>query len=147
MFFGKDSYDKPFKMFGYWYSSVPFVLARIMMGFLYISSGIPKLVAFSVTVDKMSVGLLMLPSITAAAVVVIEVIGAIMIIMGFYSEDKVLSYVCIHRRSRYRSCFLSMPDVLTHDNMIHFIKNICISGRIPDVSDIGDVGSISFDKR
>lgn len=68
------------------YSSVLLVLARIMMGFLYISSGIPKLLAFSSTVDKMSDLGLMLPSITAAAVVVIEVIGAIMIITGFLLE-------------------------------------------------------------
>ncbi|WP_310591344.1 DoxX family protein, partial [Klebsiella pneumoniae] len=57
-----------------------------MMGFLYISSGIPKLLAFSSTVDKMSDLGLMLPSITAAAVVVIEVIGAIMIITGFFTR-------------------------------------------------------------
>ncbi|MDP0977978.1 DoxX family protein, partial [Klebsiella pneumoniae] len=69
--------------------------ARIMMGFLYISSGIPKLLAFSRTVDKMSDLGLMLPSITAEAVVVIEVIGAIMIITGFFTRVTIL-ILCLY---------------------------------------------------
>ncbi|EPF3202872.1 TPA: DoxX family protein [Klebsiella pneumoniae] len=129
------------------YSSVLLVLARIMMGFLYISSGIPKLLAFSSTVDKMSDLGLMLPSITAVAVVVIEVIGAIMIITGFFTRVTSL-ILCLYTiaASIIGHAFWSMPDALAHDNMIHFYKNICISGGFLTLAILGP-GSISFDKR
>ncbi|WP_262216305.1 DoxX family membrane protein, partial [Escherichia coli] len=58
------------------YTSALLLLARLMLACLYMISGVPKLLSFTGTIDKMASLGLIFPAITAAIVVLVEIVGA-----------------------------------------------------------------------
>lgn len=65
------------------YTSALLLLARLMLACLYMISGVPKLLSFTGTIDKMASLGLIFPAITAAIVVLVEIVGALMIVLVF----------------------------------------------------------------
>ncbi|HGW8134048.1 TPA: DoxX family protein, partial [Escherichia coli] len=111
------------------YTSALLLLARLMLACLYMISGVPKLLSFTGTIDKMASLGLIFPAITAAIVVLVEIVGALMIVFGFFTRP-VSIILCLYTvlASFLGHAFWTMPAELAHGNMIHFYKNICISG-------------------
>ena len=129
------------------YTSALLLLARLMLACLYMISGVPKLLSFTGTIDKMASLGLIFPAITAAIVVLVEIVGALMIVFGFFTRP-VSIILCLYTvfASFLGHAFWTMPAELAHGNMIHFYKNICISGGFLALVVSGPV-RISVDRR
>lgn len=88
------------------YTSALLLLARLMLACLYMISGVPKLLSFTGTIDKMASLGLIFPAITAAIVVLVEIVGALMIVFGFHPASEHYSVPV------YRACFISWTRIL-----------------------------------
>lgn len=77
------------------YTSALLLLARLMLACLYMISGVPKLLSFTGTIDKMASLGLIFPAITAAIVVLVEIVGALMIVFGFFTRPVSIICACI----------------------------------------------------
>ncbi|CAK5468981.1 hypothetical protein ECO2947_23855 [Escherichia coli] len=89
------------------YTSALLLLARLMLACLYMISGVPKLLSFTGTIDKMASLGLIFPAITAAIVVLVEIVGALMIVFGFFTRTSEHYSVPV-----YRVCFISWTRIL-----------------------------------
>ena len=87
------------------YTSALLLLARLMLACLYMISGVPKLLSFTGTIDKMASLGLIFPAITAAIVVLVEIVGALMIVFGFFTRP-VSIILCLY------TCFISWTRIL-----------------------------------
>lgn len=93
------------------YTSALLLLARLMLACLYMISGVPKLLSFTGTIDKMASLGLIFPAITAAIVVLVEIVGALMIVFGFFTRP-VSIILCLGNDSNLLIVFYVqiMPD-------------------------------------
>ena len=100
------------------YTSALLLLARLMLACLYMISGVPKLLSFTGTIDKMASLGLIFPAITAAIVVLVEIVGALMIVFGFFTRP-VSIILCLYTvlASFLGHAFWTMPAELAHGNM------------------------------
>ncbi|ELX9873647.1 DoxX family protein, partial [Escherichia coli] len=80
-------------------------------------------------------------------VVLVEIVGALMIVFGFFTRP-VSIILCLYTvlASFLGHAFWTMPAELAHGNMIHFYKNICISGGFLALV-VSGPGRISVDRR
>ncbi|WP_262216406.1 DoxX family protein, partial [Escherichia coli] len=75
------------------------------------------------------------------------IVGALMIVFGFFTRP-VSIILCLYTvlASFLGHAFWTMPAELAHGNMIHFYKNICISGGFLALV-VSGPGRISVDRR
>ena len=123
------------------------LLGRILIAAIFILSGYGKIGGFEGTVGQIASKGVPLPQIAAAGAIAIELIGAILVLIGW------------HARWAATALFLFMiPTTLLFHNFwafeaaqqaaqrIHFMKNLAIMGGILYVMAFG-AGPLSVDRR
>lgn len=107
------------------------LLARILLMVLFLLSGWPKLAGFSGTVAYMASLGAPLPAVAAAVAVVMEILAAILLIIGFYTRPVALLYALfVLGTALIGHQYWTMVDSERGANMTQFFKNISIVGGL-----------------
>ncbi len=118
------------------------LLGRLMMSAIFIQSGIGKAMAPAATMAFFAKDGVVMPGAAYALALVVEIAGGVLFLIGW--------------RARLTALVLAAWCVLTamiahyhpgnRDQMIHFMKNICMAGGFLQVVAYG-AGRLSLDRR
>lgn len=123
------------------------LIARIALILLFIIFGLPKISGFSDTVAYMEHLGTPLPTLAAAIAVFMEVVAAILVIIGFFTRPLAILFVFYTLGTALIGHhYWSMTGDAVMPNMINFYKNISIAGGFLLLAVTGP-GAISVDKR
>ncbi|AIR63488.1 DoxX family protein [Cedecea neteri] len=123
------------------------LIARIALILLFIIFGLPKISGFSGTVAYMEHLGTPLPTLAAAIAVFMEVVAAILVIIGFFTRPLAILFVFYTLGTALIGHhYWSMTGDAVMPNMINFYKNISIAGGFLLLAVTGP-GAISVDKR
>ncbi|AYZ64224.1 DoxX family protein [Burkholderia multivorans] len=122
------------------------LLARILIVILFILFGWPKLVHFSGTIAYMGSAGAPAPIISAAIAVVMELLVGIALLVGFYTRPLALLLALYTVGTAFIGHhYWTMTGGEQMDNMIHFYKNIAITGGLLALCAAGP-GRFSIDR-
>ncbi|NIF30592.1 DoxX family protein [Enterobacter sp. Cy-643] len=123
------------------------LIARIALILLFIIFGLPKISGFSGTVAYMEHLGTPLPTLAAAIAVLMEVVAAILVIIGFFTRPLAILFVFYTLGTALIGHhYWNMTGDAVMPNMINFYKNISIAGGFLLLAVTGP-GAISVDKR
>lgn len=123
------------------------LIARVLMAALFLPAGISKIAGFAGTVVYIgSVGLPM-PELGAAIAVVVEVGGALALLLGFHTRWAALLMALFTLVAGvFFHAFWNVAPEAMQMQQIMFMKNIAIAGGLLALTAFG-AGSISLDAR
>jgi putative oxidoreductase len=106
-------------------------IARILISTIFMVSGIMKLMNFSATANMIGQSGIPLPTVVTAIAILIELLGAIMIIVGW--QTKLAAWIqfiyLIPVTLMYHNFWAAPPQM--HDmQMMNFLKNLGIMGGL-----------------
>jgi putative oxidoreductase len=116
------------------------LLGRVLIAAIYILSGFGKLTAPAATAGYIASAGLPLPYVGVAIAIVVELIGGILLVLGYQTRIVALAM----------AVFTVAAAVAFHSNFadqnmfIHFFKNIAMTGGLLQVVAFG-AGSLSLD--
>jgi putative oxidoreductase len=125
------------------------VLGRILISVLFLSAGIGKVMAFAATAEDMTRAGLPVSEILLSLTIVIEIFGAIMLIVGWKARwAAAVMFLWMIPVTLVYHDFWTMPEEggQAFVNQIMFLKNLAIMGAMLFVSAFGP-GSYSLEKR
>ncbi|MFB5744255.1 DoxX family protein [Cedecea sp. S5-13] len=123
------------------------LIARIALILLFIIFGLPKISGFSGTVAYMEHLGTPLPTLAAVIAVFMEVVAAILVIIGFFTRPLAILFVFYTLGTALIGHhYWNMTGDVVMPNMINFYKNISIAGGFLLLAVTGP-GAISVDKR
>jgi putative oxidoreductase len=117
-------------------------VGRFLIAAMFLISGLGKIAAPTVTQGYIASVGLPLPVICYLIAVVVEVCGGVLLIVG-YQTRIVASILAIFALVTALSFHTAFGD---QNQMVHFLKNICIAGGLLQVVAFG-AGSFSIDNR
>jgi putative oxidoreductase len=127
--------------------SLILLIARIALILLFIIFGLPKISGFSGTVEYMAHLGTPLPTLAAAIAVFMEVVAAILVIIGFFTRPLAILFVFYTLGTAIIGHhYWNMTGDAVMPNMINFYKNISIAGGFLLLAVAGP-GAISVDRR
>lgn len=106
-------------------------IARVLMGLIFVISGVGKIMGFSGTEAMLASKGLPLAAVATAVVIVIEVAGGLLLMIGLWSgwAALVLFLYLIPVTLTMHNFWAAPPD--QHQNqLIHFLKNLSIMGGL-----------------
>jgi putative oxidoreductase len=116
------------------------LFGRILIALIYLLSGFSKLTAPAATAAYIASAGLPLPALGVAIAVVVELIGGILLVVGY--QTRIVAVIM--------ALFTVAAAVSFHSNFadqnmfIHFFKNIAMAGGLLQVAAFG-AGSLSLD--
>ncbi|QKD04501.1 DoxX family protein [Mesorhizobium loti] len=123
-------------------SSLTILLGRILLAVIFLLSGFGKLTAISGTAAYFGAMGLPLPTVTAVVVGLIELLGGLAILTGF--QTRIAAWVL--------AVFTIATALVAHtgwadqNQMIHFLKNVAITGGFLLLASSG-AGAYSIDAK
>lgn len=123
-------------------SSIAMLVGRILMSAIFIQAGLSKLMDVSGTIGYFQGIGLPLPSLVIWPVILVEVVGGLLILTGFYTRiaASVLALFCIAAAFTGHSNWADVMDFQA------FMKDIAITGGLLYIAAAG-AGIISLDTR
>lgn len=123
-------------------SSIAMIIGRILLSAIFIQAALSKLMDVSGTIAYFQGLGLLLPSVTIWLVVLVELVGGLMILTGFYTRiaATILAFFCIV------TAFIGHSDWSNVTEFQAFMKDIAIAGGLFYVAAAG-AGIISLDTR
>lgn len=118
------------------------LVGRILLSILFIVAGYNKLTGFGGTVGYFTSIGLPVPTVTTALVIVVELLGGLAILAGFFTRP--VAYVLA--LFTVATAFIGHGDFSVAGNDIHFMKNLAIAGGFLVLAAFG-AGSLSVDAR
>ncbi|ELN2735285.1 DoxX family protein [Pluralibacter gergoviae] len=123
------------------------LIARIAVVALFIIFGVPKMTGFSGTVEYMAAVGAPLPMLSAIIAVVMEVLVAILIVLGFFTRPLAVIFLFYTLGTAVIGHhYWNMTGADVAPNMINFYKNISIAGAFLLLALAGP-GAWSLDRR
>lgn len=123
------------------------LIARIAVVALFIIFGVPKMTGFSGTVEYMAAVGAPLPMLSAIIAVVMEVLVAILIVLGFFTRPLAVIFLFYTLGTAIIGHhYWNMTGADVAPNMINFYKNISIAGAFLLLALAGP-GAWSLDRR
>ncbi len=122
--------------------NVVVLIGRILLSILFIGAGYGKLTGFGGTVGYFTSIGLPVPTVTTALVIVVELLGGLAILAGFFTRP--VAYVLA--LFTVATAFVGHGDFSVAGNDIHFMKNLAIAGGFLVLAAFG-AGSLSVDAR
>lgn len=118
------------------------LLGRLLMSAIFIESGIHKALAPTATIAMMQHHNLPLPQGGYFVAVLVELLGGVAILVGYRTRwvAVILAAWCI------ATAFIAHYHPGDTNNMIHFMKNVCMAGGFLQLAAWG-AGRFSFDRR
>lgn len=128
-------------------NSVVPLIARVLLSLIFLMSGISKIFNFGQTASYMSNVGLPIPEILLAATIVIEVIGGIMIVLGWGARwAGLIIFLWLIPTTFLFHAFWDVPPDRMRSEMNSFMKNIAIMGGMLYIWAFGS-GPFSLDNR
>jgi len=118
------------------------LIGRILLASIFIISGIGKVAAPEATMGYIAAMGLPLPAVALAGAIGVEVIGGLMLVLGFYTRSTALAL----------AAFSVATGVIFHgaigdqNQLIHLMKNFSMAGGLLQVAAFG-AGALSIDAR
>ncbi|MBS0560992.1 MAG: DoxX family protein [Proteobacteria bacterium] len=118
------------------------LIGRVLMSAIFIDSGWGKVTHFQRTIGLLASHGLPVPPATAAGVIAIELLGGLAILAGFRTKPVALGMAayCV------ATAFIAHYHPGDTNQMIHFMKNICMAGGFLQLAAWG-AGRYSIDRR
>lgn len=123
-------------------SSKVAAVGRVLMALIYLFSGIAKILAPSATQAYIASEGLPAPLLAYLIAIVIEVGGGILLVIGFRTRivAGIMATFTIAAALGFHH------DFSNQDQLMHFLKNICMTGGLLQVVAFG-AGALSIDRR
>jgi putative oxidoreductase len=121
---------------------LPFA-GRLLIAVTFAMSGLSKLGDYSGTVGAIAASKLPLPaSLSFAGAVAVEIVCSVMLIVGFRASAAalILALYCVATAVFFHA------DFADQNNIIHFMKNLALTGGLLQVVAFG-AGALSIDNR
>ena len=118
------------------------VVGRLMIGLPFAMSGLSKLGAYSATAEMISAVGLPFPQLAFAVAVATELGGGLLLIGG-YRARYVAAALAVFSLATAMSFHNNFAD---QDQMIHFLKNVMITGGLLQIVAFG-AGALGIDNR
>ncbi|WP_336489649.1 DoxX family protein [Methylobacterium nigriterrae] len=117
-------------------------VGRLLMGTIFLASGLGKLAAPAAAVGYIQSAGLPLPQLALAAAILVEVGGSLMLIAGYRARlvALVLALFSVTTALAFHTAFADQ------NQMIHFLKNLAMAGGLLQVVAFG-AGGLSLDAR
>lgn len=122
-------------------TSLAFV-GRLLLAIIFISSGVEKLADPSGTVDYIAAANLPLPWVAYAIAVLAELGGGLLLVLGYQTRMAAL-VLAVFTLASAIGFHMEFAD---QNQMIHFMKNLAITGGLLQVAAFG-AGAFSLDAR
>jgi len=120
---------------------------RILLALIFVISGYNKLVGFDGTVGYIASKGLPLPQLAAAAAIAIELIGGILLVIGWQARWAATAiFLFLIPTTLIFHAFWAAPAANLQMETIQFMKNLCIMGGMLYVMAFG-AGPLSVDNR
>lgn len=123
-------------------SSTTILLGRILLAAIFLLSGFGKLTAISGTAGYFGAMGLPVPTVTAIVVGLIELLGGLAILVGF--QTRIAAWVLAI--FTIATAFVAHTGWADQNQMIHFLKNVAITGGFLLLASSGP-GAYSIDAR
>ena len=117
-------------------------VGRLFIGILFLASGLGKLAAPAATIGYISAAGLPAPTLAYAGSASIEVIGSLLLIAGY----RVRVVALVMAAFTFLAALFFHKNFADQNQMIHFMKNIAITGGLFQVAAFG-AGPFSIDAR
>ncbi len=129
------------------YQNILALAARILMSILFLVAGIGKIAGFAGTAGFIASKGLPLPQLGAVIAIVVEVGGALALIVGFQTRlaALIMAVFCVVSGIIFHN-FWALPVDQVMINQIMFMKNLSIAGGLLMMSAFG-AGALSLDAR
>jgi putative oxidoreductase len=117
-------------------------LGRVLLSVIFLLSGFQKLAGFSGTVAFMGSEGLPVPALAAIVAILIECVGGILLVVGYQIRlvGLVMAAWCI------ATALVAHTQFADQDQMIHFLKNVAMTGGFLQLFAFG-AGGWSLDAR
>lgn len=123
------------------------LLGRILIALLFIPAGISKITGFSGTVAYIAAQKLPLPQVAAAGAIVVEVLVALALLVGFKARYAALILAAFTLVATFGfHAFWTMDGQAAYMNQLMFFKNLAVVGGLLFVAAYGP-GPLSADNR
>ena len=123
------------------------LLGRILLAFLFVPAGFSKIAGFSGSVGYATAMGLPLPTVGVAAALVIELVGGLMLLVGFGTRVAALALALFTVVAAiFFHAYWALPADQGMMQQIMFNKNIAITGGLLAFVAFG-AGSLSLDAR
>ena len=107
------------------------LVGRILLGLLFLVSGIGKIAGFDGTVGYISAQHLPLPALVAVLTIVVEVGGGLALVLGVWTRQAALVVAAFTLLTGFIfHAFWSAPDAAKAMQQIQFLKNLSIAGGL-----------------
>jgi putative oxidoreductase len=121
------------------------LIGRILMSAVFIIAGIGKIRAFSGEEMFLASKHFPLPAVALGVAMIIELIGGLAILTGFYTRFAAwIVFLYLIPTTYLFHDFWAMQGAAQQDNMIHFQKNLAIMGGLLILATFG-AGRLSID--
>ena len=115
---------------------------RLLIAILFLLSGVGKIAAPAMTQGYIASAGLPLPMLSLIAAIVIEVGGGVLLVLGYQTRIVALALSAF----TVLAALAFHHDFADQNQMIHFLKNIAITGGLLQVAAFG-AGAFSLDAR
>src|SRR6186713_3108227 len=107
------------------------LVGRLMIAAIFVGSGFRKITGFDGTVGYIAAKGLPLPQLVAIAAIIVELGGGILLILGWKTRWAAAA-MCIFTvvAALIFHNFWAVPAEQAQNQMIHFMKNICMAGGL-----------------
>jgi putative oxidoreductase len=107
------------------------LVGRLMIAAIFVGSGFGKITGFDGTVGYIASKGLPLPQLAAIAAIIVELGGGILLILGWKTRWAAAA-MCIFTvvAALIFHNFWAVPAEQAQNQMIHFMKNICMAGGL-----------------
>ena len=121
------------------------LVGRLMIAAIFVGSGFRKITGFDGTVGYIASKGLPLPQLAAIAAIIVELGGGILLILGWKTRWAAAA-MCIFTvvAALIFHNFWAVPAEQAQNQMIHFMKNICMAGGLLYVV-VFDSGPLAVD--
>lgn len=122
------------------------LLGRILIAFIFLFSGIGKVMGFDGTVAYIAAKSLPLPQLLTIGAIIVELGGGVMLVLGWKARWAAAAlFVFTGLAALFFHNFWAVPPEQTQNQMVHFMKNVAMMGGILFVVVHGS-GPFSLDK-
>ena len=129
------------------YQNQTVLVGRILLGLIFVLSGIGKIAGFEGTVGYVAKGGLPMPELVAALTILIELGGGLMLVFGFFTRwaafalavFTILAALVFHN-------FWTATDAMRMGQETNFLKNLSITGGMLVLAMFGP-GAFSVDAK